>query len=126
MAVIEMITKLCILLPALAALATSVIASFKAHKAKKVAKTEAEKAAAINDMRDAVDGFITAAEEAYLAFDPILKQTAGKTSGNVKKKTVMTDLQAYALAKGYEFDADFWSKKIDDIVALTRVVNGKK
>ena len=55
----------------------------------------------------------------------MLKQR-NASAGAVKKDTVMTKLQAYAMEKGYEFDAEFWSNQIDEIVALTRTVNAKQ
>ena len=54
-----------------------------------------------------------------------MKQQNG-SAGAMKKKSVSTDLQSYALAHGYEYDAAFWSAKIDEIVAFTREVNAKK
>lgn len=39
----------------------------------------------------------------------------------------MAKLQSYAISKGYSdiFDPEYWSKAIDDIVALTRNVNAR-
>ena len=56
--------------------------------------------------------------------DNILKQS-GSSAGAVKKDTVMTKLQAYALDKGYEFDVAYWRNKVDEIVTLTKQVNAK-
>ena len=102
----------------------AIIALVKSIKKRAEAKTEAEKTAAQNDMLNAVNGFIASAETLYKDIDSILK-SQGKTSGANKKDSVMTKLQAYAIEKGYTFDGDFWSAKIDEIVALTREVNAK-
>lgn len=96
----------------------------KAIKARKAAKTEAEKEAAKNDMLNAVNGFIVSAEELYKNIDDIVKAKGGSTGVN-KKDSVMSKLQAYALGKGYSFDEGYWSNTVDEIVAMTRKVNGK-
>lgn len=94
-------------------------------KAKKNATTEAQKQAAHNDMLATVNGFIADAEAAFKGIDAIMRTQQNTTAGAMKKKNVMTDLQAYALAHGYEFDAEYWSNKIDEIVAFTKKVNAK-
>lgn len=101
-----------------------IIALYKALKARKVAKSEAEAQAANNDLLNIVNMFIANAEETYKNVDNILKQS-GSSAGAVKKDTVMTKLQAYALDKGYEFDIAYWSNKVDEIVTLTKQVNAK-
>ena len=93
-------------------------------KKKKAAKTEAEKEAATNDLTDVVTKFIEQAEETYKEVNDILKRE-NKSAGSVKKDSVLTKLQAYALQKGYDFDLDEWSGKIDEIVEMTRKVNAK-
>lgn len=111
----------------------------EAAQAEKMAKTEAEKAAAAaaqaeaaaaeerayNDMYKTAQELIKTAETAFAGFDAVMKQQNG-SAGAMKKKSVTTDLQAYALAHGYKYDAEFWSKTIDEIVAFTREVNAKK
>ena len=94
-------------------------------KAKKNATTEAEKQTAHNDMLSTVNGFIVDAEVAFKGFDALMRQQQNSTAGAMKKDTVITKLQAYALSHGYEFDAEYWSQKIDDIVAFTKKVNAK-
>ena len=96
-----------------------------ANKARKEAETAAEKEKAYNDMLNAAQDLIKDAEAAFAGFDAVMKQQNG-SAGAMKKKSVTTDLQAYALAHGYEYNADFWSSKIDEIVAFTREVNAKK
>lgn len=94
-------------------------------KAKKSATTEAQKQAAHNDMLATVNGFIADAEAAFKGIDSLMRSQQGTTAGAMKKKNVLADLQAYALAHGYEFDAEYWSNKIDEIVAFTKKVNAK-
>jgi hypothetical protein len=94
-------------------------------KAKRNATTEAERERAHNDMLETVNGFIADAEIAFKGFDALMRSQQNTTAGAMKKDTVLTKLQAYALAQGYEFDADYWSQKIDEIVAFTKKVNAK-
>lgn len=102
-----------------------IISLVNANKKRKEAKTEAEKQAAINEMTEAAKVFIVQAEQLYKEYDALMKAN-GSTGGLVKKDSVMSKLQAYALEKGYTFDAEYWSNKIDSIVELTRKVNAKK
>lgn len=102
-----------------------IISLVNANKKRKEAKTEAEKQAAINEMAEVAKGFIVQAEQLYKEYDALMKAN-GSTGGLVKKDSVMSKLQAYALEKGYTFDAEYWSNKIDSIVELTRKVNAKK
>lgn len=96
-----------------------------ANKARKAAETAAEKEKAINDMIATAQELVKSAEKAFSGFDVVMKQQ-GSSAGAMKKENVTTKLQAYALAHGYEYDAEFWSAKIDEIVAFTREVNAKK
>lgn len=105
------------IIPAGIALITSI-------KARVKAQTEAEKEKATADLLATGQAFIQVAEESFASFDKMLK-TQGSSAGAMKKENVLTKLQAYALQKGYEFDAEYWSAKIDEIVAFTREVNGK-
>lgn len=95
-----------------------------ASKAKKAATSAAEKEKAHNDMIEAANGFILAAETAFKGFDSIMRQQ-NTTAGEMKKDNVITKLQAYALSHGYVFDAEYWSQKVDEIVAFTKKVNAK-
>ena len=103
----------------------------KARKAKNSAVTVAEQEKATADkekasaeLREYLNDLIVQAEKAYTGMDRMLK-AQNSSAGGMKKKSVFSDLQAYALSKGFEFDADFWSKKIDEIVAFTKQVNSK-
>lgn len=86
----------------------------KSVKALKEAKTEADKERAFNDMLIQAQSLIQAAETAFADIDK---------AGAKKKEDVVSHLQEYALSNGYEYDAEFWSAKIDEIVAFTREVN---
>lgn len=94
-------------------------------KKRKAAQTEAEKQAALNDMLLSAQNFIGAAEETWKQVNTLMKNQGLGSCGAVKKEAVMTKLQALAIEKGYDFDAEYWSAKIDEIVALTRKVNVK-
>ena len=108
-----------------ATLIPSVIALVKYVKSYKAAKTEAEKQAIYNDLISEVNELIAEAEQTYKQVDTIIKQQGGSGSGKVKKDSVMTKLQAYCTEKGVAFDSEYWSAKIDEIVALTKQVNAK-
>ena len=124
----DIVTLLKIIAIVLGIISTSIIPLViklrKAIKARNNAKTEAEKEAAKNDMLGVLNGFIEAAEVLYKDIDLVVKQN-GASLGAVKKDSVLTKLQAYAIEKGYAFDADYWSATNDNIVALTRKVNAK-
>lgn len=96
-----------------------------ANKERKAAKTEAEKEKAVNDMLATAQALVESAEAAFAGFDAVMKKQ-GSSAGAMKKDNVFTKLQTYALQNGYEFNADFWSEKIDEIVAFTRKVNAKE
>lgn len=104
----------------------SIIALVKNIKAKKEAKTEAERQAIENDMLNQVNGLIASAEETFKELDKSLKNNGQKGCGALKKDTVMNKLQTYALQKGIVFDADYWSKKVDELVTMTKKVNAAK
>lgn len=100
------------------------VALIKAIKAKKNAKTEAEAEKANADLLTNAKAFIAAAEVAFAGFDKTMK-AQGSSAGAMKKDTVFNKLQAYALQNGYSFDVDFWSAKIDELVAFTKSVNAE-
>lgn len=113
------------------------VQTYKKYKAVQeaaaAAQTEAEKAAAEaeaekikNDLLDMASSLIKEAESTYKNVDTILKQQTGTGSGAVKKDSVMTKLQAYCLENGVEYDADYWSAKIDELVEMTKEVNTTK
>lgn len=108
-----------------------VIALVKYIKKYKAAKTIAEQEAALNDMKEAAQGFIADAEKLYENYTKQLvgtgvAVTTSVKSGELKKKSVMSDLSQYAQGKGYVFNSEYWSKVIDDLVAMTKTVNVKK
>ncbi|MBR5845498.1 MAG: hypothetical protein IKY65_04485 [Rikenellaceae bacterium] len=100
-------------------------AFFKALKGRRSAETEAAKEKANADLLASAKNFIVAAEVAFEGFDKMMKAQNG-TAGPMKKDTVFSKLQAYALQNGYTFDAEEWSAKIDELVAFTKSVNAKK
>lgn len=116
--VIGIITALLSMIPVVVKL----VQSIKDYKA---AKTEAEKERAFNDMLMQAQSLIQTAEVAFDGFNKVLKEQ-GSSAGAMKKDNVISKLQAYALANGYTYDAEFWSAKIDEIVAFTRKVNAQQ
>lgn len=88
------------------------------------AKLEAANAAATIEMLDVCDTLISKAEELYSDVSTLLKRE-NKSAGAVKKDSLMSKLQAYALEHGYNFDAEYWDKKIDEKVEMTKKVNAK-
>ena len=124
---VEVVLKIIIAVASflVATLIPSIIALVKYVKSYKQAKTEAEKQAIYNDLLTEANSLIAAAEQTYKQVDTIIKQQGGAGSGAVKKDSVMTKLQAYCTEKGVAFDSEYWSGKIDEIVALTKQVNAK-
>lgn len=101
-----------------------IIALVNAIKAKKAAKTEAEKEKANTDLYNLAKSLVQGAEARFADYNAYMKNK-GQSAGADKKKSVLTDLKDYALSKSYEWDAEKWSEAIDEIVALTRNVNAK-
>ena len=116
--VLNILTIVVPLLVSLAGFITSAIAYFKT-------KGKAERAAAFNDLYQHGLKFVQDIETSFDSFNKMLK-SQGSSAGPMKKEQVMTRLQNYALQQGYEFDEEFWSAEIDNIVAFTREVNAKK
>ena len=118
-----------IILSIVAALVGTIIPAIiklgKAVKARVEAETDAAKEKANADLLATANEFIQIAETSYEGFNTILK-AQGSSAGPMKKENVLVKLQAYAIQKGYEFDADAWSAKIDEIIAFTREVNAAK
>lgn len=108
----------------LTCLIPTVIVMINRIKAVRRAKTEAERQAAINELKALAQGFVVDAESLYKDIDAIVKQN-GKSCGAVKKDSVMTKIQDACLTKGIVFDKEFWSKEVDDLVTVTRQVNAK-
>lgn len=118
----QTITLLYYLLSAILGLLTTGIPLFLSIKARKNADTVADKEKANADLLATAKNFISAAEVAFDGFDKMMK-AQGSSAGAMKKDTVFTKLQAYALQNGYDFDASEWSAKIDELVAFTKSVN---
>lgn len=103
----------------------------KAIKAKRSAfeatdniKAEADEAKAFNEMLTYAFDLIQVAEDAFKGIDKVMK-SQNSSAGGMKKKSVLSDLQSFALSNGMKFDSSFWSKKIDEIVEFTKTVNAK-
>ena len=103
----------------------TIIVMINRIKAVKAAKTEAERQAAISDIKTLAQDFIMEAETLYKDIDSIVKKD-GKTCGAVKKDSVMIKIQDACLGKGIDFDKEFWSAFVDKQVTLTRQVNAKQ
>lgn len=96
----------------------------KAWNARTVAETDVAKEKADADLLEAAKNFIATAEGVYDGMDKLMKPQ-GDSAGGVKRENVFIKLQSYALQRGYEFDAEKWSKVIDDLVKFTKSVNYK-
>ena len=113
------------LLSAILGLIATGVPLYFSVKARKKANTATEKEKANADLLATAKNFISAAEVAFDGFDKMMKAQGG-SAGAMKKDTVFTKLQAYALQNGYDFDATEWSEKIDELVAFTKSVNANK
>lgn len=119
------IQLLCVLIPFLGSAIPLAVKLTAENKARKAAETAAEREKAENDMLATAQDLVESAEQAFAGFDAVMKKQ-GSSAGAMKKDNVFTKLQTYALQRGYDFDADYWLKKIDEIVAFTRKVNAKE
>ena len=95
-----------------------------AAKERDAALAEAADAKAELDLTETMEKAVEATEIAFKTFDAVSKQN-GSNCAAMKREKVLDKLQAYALSKGYTFDAERWGKAIDAFVAVTKVVNGK-
>ena len=125
----DLLTILKIVSAVLGAICTTIIATtialVKSIKAKKEAHTRAEREKATNDMLEQLNILIETAEETYKQVDTLMKVNGYGSVGALKKETVLSKLQSYAIDRGYIYDAEYWSNKVDEVVALTRKVNAK-
>lgn len=121
---VEFVLKIALSVSAILAgtVVPTVISLYRSVKAKQSAKTEAEIEKANNDLREKALELILVAENTYADVNAILK-SYGKSAGAMKKQSVMTSMQQYALDKGYTFDREYWSNKVEDIVSITKQVN---
>lgn len=111
-----------IVLGALSTGIPSIIAFIKSIKKTKAAKSEAERLAAIDDMKKNMITFAQAAEIAYKEINAVLK-SQGSSAGPAKHDSVMIKLQNYAAEKGYAFDAEYWNQEIKSYVDSTKTIN---
>lgn len=116
-------------------LISSLVAAFKKKiDAKKVlatatdivtkANADVKVAEATAELKEYANKFIAEVESLYKDVDSELK-AKNKSAGSVKKDSVMSKLQMQALALNIAFDFDTWSKYVDDVVAMTKIVNAK-
>ena len=104
-------------------LVSTIIPLIIAIKKKKAATTEAEKQAAINDITTALQGFIAEAEKQYGDVDRVLKAQGKVGAGAQKKDSVVLKAMTYCQAKGYEYNPEYISAKINELVEMTKKVN---
>ncbi len=102
----------------------TIIVMINRIKAVRIAKTEAEKQTAINELKAEAQEFVMGVETLYADIDAVVKQQ-GKSLGAIKKDSVMTKIQDACILKHIEFDKEYWSKVIDDLVTVTKQVNAK-
>ena len=115
-----------VVIPCVIAIIGLVVGLITAVKKYKNAKTTAEKTAAINDIASAANDIVAEVENLFKGSSTKLKADGINTSA-IKKDSAMAKLQSYAISKGYSdiFDPEYWSKAVDNIVALTRNVNAR-
>lgn len=109
-----------------------IIKGNKAKKAEKMASTDVEKEKAEtemlkakSEMREYLLSLIVQAEKNYSILDKVMKTQQNSSAGGIKKESVFTKLQSYALSKGFDFDGEFWSNAIDELISFTKQVNFK-
>lgn len=90
------------------------------------AKSEAEKIAAVNDIRSKAKTLVQTAEVAYHDIDSIMKSHSLGSAGQFKKESVQAKLESYSSKKGYTFTEDELSDIIEDEVSFTNTVNSNK
>lgn len=88
------------------------------------AEAKAADAEATTAMYNYANELVEAAEVLYKDVNISLK-AQGKSAGPVKKDSVMSKLQMFAIENNYTFDANKWSSVVDQIVKLTKNVNVK-
>lgn len=108
----------------LTSLVPTALALAKAIKAKKTAQTEAEHERAKNAITAEIKRLVQDAEVSFKSIDALLKQR-GESAGQMKKKSVVSDLKAFCLENGYAWDGAAMDEQIEAEVAFTKAVNGK-
>lgn len=104
----------------------TIIVMINRIKAVRKANTEAEKQKAIGEIIELAQGFIVEAEKTWAATDSVLKQSGKEGCGANKKSEVMTQIHQACFDKKLDFDQDFWSNKVEEIVKVTKSVNAKQ
>lgn len=103
----------------------SVILLIKKWKAYKNAKTNEEQQKILNEISDASIKFIQDAEDAFKSVDVVLKSKGEAGCGAMKKENVMTKIQSLCMQKGIDFDTEYWSARVEELVTMTKKVNAK-
>ena len=103
----------------------SVVALWKAIKAKRAAQTEAAAEKAQNAINAEIKRLVAGAEVSFEAIDKLLK-AQHQTAGPMKKRDVVSNLKTFCLENGFGWDDAAMDKAIEDEVAFTKVVNAKK
>ena len=115
-------TALTIVCSVATAFGTGVVAAITNIIQKRKSKKNYNKADSQIKLLEEAKVLIKAAEETYKDVNRILKGE-GYSAGSVKKDSVMTKLQSFAIEHKLEFNYEEWSKKVDDLVEMTKVVN---
>lgn len=102
----------------------SAIALWKSIKAKKNAKTEAEKERAKNAIATELKRLVENAEVTFAPIDRLLK-AQNQSAGSMKKRDVIANLKTFCLENGFAWDDEAMDKAIEDEVAYTKAVNSK-
>lgn len=102
----------------------SAIALLKSIKAKKNAKTEAEKERAKNAIATELKRLVANAEVTFAPIDRLLK-AQNQSAGSMKKRDVVANLKTFCLENGFSWDDETMDKAIEDEVAYTKAVNSK-
>ncbi len=92
------------------------IAIVKLFKEKKAGNEEI-------DLTNQLEKLVVEAETLYGKLNEVLKTAKNGSAGEIKKKTVLTELENYAFKNHYKFDVEFWSAKIDELIDVTKKVN---
>lgn len=117
-----MLTKIIYLILSLILIVCSSLVTYFRTRSKKSENTDDSKASDKLSLLEYAKELIVSAESTYNLMNTLMKRDGG-SAGEIKKKSVLSDLQAFALKNGITFDIDEWSKVIDEIITFTKSVN---
>lgn len=94
---------------------------------RKRAEIAEQHASKMLEMTKVANEIIESLEKNFATQDALLKSfdPSSRTLGSVKKECALARLSEYATQIGVEFNREYWSNEIDEIVRLTRNVNAK-